>query len=421
MAIYSIGDLHGRYDLWKAALKKINFNQEEDTLYILGDVINRNLGGLQILNCIMGNPQAYRLILGNHEEQFLNNLPIYDRIMHNAKIKRQFKNVLRFFIRPYEEIAEELAIEAIRSGKKLNLKNNVKIKKWSTISKQRERLLQAIVDLLKVTDYDKEFVVDLTRVMLTFSRGYTTRPFLQEVFALDKHSYESLKKYLKSCLKEYKFTLNEKDIWLIHTLPIPNRTAKLAPDMNMKNTYIFFGHDPVPKLFRQLHIYNFEFNYREVLSYQDQFLNKYYNLDLGDNVVAVVDLATMEEKYVLKYRRNPKKAIAPPETTVQKRKVGYRMVTPGKRFGNDQIDIAFVTFTDYCFEYLIAIDTSDKKIYYKHISHLAKNIQFAIELIDQQIDKNLVLERVRKDFEKKKYTDEVIHCERVLRGLVTEE
>ena len=53
MAVYCIGDLHGRYDLFTQLLKKIEFNPCEDKLYLLGDVIDRAYGGIKILDYIM--------------------------------------------------------------------------------------------------------------------------------------------------------------------------------------------------------------------------------------------------------------------------------------------------------------------------------------------------------------------------------
>lgn len=37
---YAMSDLHGRYDLYIKMLEKINFS-EGDTLYILGDFVDR--------------------------------------------------------------------------------------------------------------------------------------------------------------------------------------------------------------------------------------------------------------------------------------------------------------------------------------------------------------------------------------------
>lgn len=63
--IYACSDLHGRYDKYRAMLEAIQF-QSTDTLYILGDVIDRGPDGCKILQDMMGRPNMIP-ILGNHE------------------------------------------------------------------------------------------------------------------------------------------------------------------------------------------------------------------------------------------------------------------------------------------------------------------------------------------------------------------
>lgn len=71
MSVYAISDLHG-YPLGKlkALLDKVGFGGE-DTLYIIGDVIDRNGdGGVEMLRYIMEQPN-FEFILGNHEDMLL--------------------------------------------------------------------------------------------------------------------------------------------------------------------------------------------------------------------------------------------------------------------------------------------------------------------------------------------------------------
>lgn len=62
---YVISDLHGCYDKYKQMLEKIQFNKD-DTLYVLGDVIDRGDDGIRILLDMMQRPNVIPL-LGNHE------------------------------------------------------------------------------------------------------------------------------------------------------------------------------------------------------------------------------------------------------------------------------------------------------------------------------------------------------------------
>ena len=67
---YAMSDMHGRYDLYREMLEKISFGTE-DTLYILGDVEDRNEGGIRIFKEIMDAPNI-RMLMGNHEHMMLN-------------------------------------------------------------------------------------------------------------------------------------------------------------------------------------------------------------------------------------------------------------------------------------------------------------------------------------------------------------
>lgn len=63
--IYVIADIHGCYDEYIALLKKINFD-DEDELFILGDVVDRGPEPIKVLQDMMMRPNVYP-ILGNHD------------------------------------------------------------------------------------------------------------------------------------------------------------------------------------------------------------------------------------------------------------------------------------------------------------------------------------------------------------------
>ena len=66
MAHYCVSDIHGNIQAFHNILKQIKFN-EDDKLYVLGDVCDRKEFGIDILLELMGMKNAY-LIKGNHEE-----------------------------------------------------------------------------------------------------------------------------------------------------------------------------------------------------------------------------------------------------------------------------------------------------------------------------------------------------------------
>ena len=70
--IYVMSDIHGQKLRFDSIMKQIKL-QPEDTLYVLGDVIDRNPDGIKILRQIMAMPNA-KMVLGNHELMMLNAL-----------------------------------------------------------------------------------------------------------------------------------------------------------------------------------------------------------------------------------------------------------------------------------------------------------------------------------------------------------
>lgn len=70
--IYVMSDLHGCYDKYLCMLEQIHLG-DSDTLYILGDVIDRGKDGVKILLDMM-NKKNVIPIIGNHESMALSNL-----------------------------------------------------------------------------------------------------------------------------------------------------------------------------------------------------------------------------------------------------------------------------------------------------------------------------------------------------------
>ncbi|MGO3055944.1 symmetrical bis(5'-nucleosyl)-tetraphosphatase [Halomonas sp. AOP43-A1-21] len=71
MSTYAIGDLHGCYAEFMALLEKLNFNPNQDTLWLVGDVINRGPGSLECLREAQALGGAVRCVLGNHDFHLL--------------------------------------------------------------------------------------------------------------------------------------------------------------------------------------------------------------------------------------------------------------------------------------------------------------------------------------------------------------
>lgn len=65
MATYVISDIHGEYDKFIELLSAINF-KDTDTLYVLGDILDRGPHPIKVLTKLMEMPNVICLV-GNHE------------------------------------------------------------------------------------------------------------------------------------------------------------------------------------------------------------------------------------------------------------------------------------------------------------------------------------------------------------------
>ena len=111
---YVISDLHGyRIEKLKELLEKANFS-ENDYLYILGDVIDRNGdGGIGVLQWLIKQPNA-ELIMGNHEAMLL----ACDFI---------FENITDAFLEDFDEKKNRLLINYLFNGGGVTLRNLAKL------------------------------------------------------------------------------------------------------------------------------------------------------------------------------------------------------------------------------------------------------------------------------------------------------
>lgn len=88
---YAISDIHGMYGSYMEAINTLN---ENDTLFIIGDVIDRGKNGIKILQDIIqrqkeGTKPPIIFFLGNHEIQMLESIDIIKRYnLNNEQIEK---------------------------------------------------------------------------------------------------------------------------------------------------------------------------------------------------------------------------------------------------------------------------------------------------------------------------------------------
>jgi bis(5'-nucleosyl)-tetraphosphatase (symmetrical) len=71
MAAYLVGDLQGCDAPFERLLRRIDFSPSRDTLYVLGDLVNRGPASAAVLRRLMGYGDAARSLLGNHDLSLL--------------------------------------------------------------------------------------------------------------------------------------------------------------------------------------------------------------------------------------------------------------------------------------------------------------------------------------------------------------
>jgi len=71
MAMYLIGDVQGCDEPLQRLLDTIAFSPSRDTLYVLGDLVNRGPASESVLRRLMGYGDAVRCLLGNHDLHLL--------------------------------------------------------------------------------------------------------------------------------------------------------------------------------------------------------------------------------------------------------------------------------------------------------------------------------------------------------------
>ncbi len=67
MATYAIGDIQGCYHAFKALLARLNFKPTQDELWLVGDLINRGSGSLEVLRWCYQHQHRIKVVLGNHD------------------------------------------------------------------------------------------------------------------------------------------------------------------------------------------------------------------------------------------------------------------------------------------------------------------------------------------------------------------
>jgi bis(5'-nucleosyl)-tetraphosphatase (symmetrical) len=67
MATYAIGDIQGCYYAFQSLLERIGFDVKSDELWLVGDIVNRGSGSLEVLRWCFQHQEHLKIVLGNHD------------------------------------------------------------------------------------------------------------------------------------------------------------------------------------------------------------------------------------------------------------------------------------------------------------------------------------------------------------------
>lgn len=111
---YAISDIHGCYKEFKALLKKIKFSPA-DTLFVLGDMVDRGADPIGVLKLMASYPNIYPLA-GNHEFIMMSILP---KLMQEIREDNIESTITEEFLHKYNLWIEDGGATTVNGFKKL--------------------------------------------------------------------------------------------------------------------------------------------------------------------------------------------------------------------------------------------------------------------------------------------------------------
>ncbi|TVW46197.1 serine/threonine protein phosphatase [Streptococcus pneumoniae] len=136
--LYAISDIHGYLDEFRDALNKVNLNDKDNRLFLLGDYLDNGLQSFQVISKIIELEEVYPnqiiTLLGNHEEWF------YDWLILDKPTASAFPETIKSFFSP-ENLNYIFKSNAnnFETDVRNEIKNNIKFNPFINWFKKRYR------------------------------------------------------------------------------------------------------------------------------------------------------------------------------------------------------------------------------------------------------------------------------------------
>lgn len=136
--LYAISDIHGYLDEFRDALNKVNLNDKDNRLFLLGDYLDNGLQSFQVISKIIELEEVYPnqiiTLLGNHEEWF------YDWLILDKPTASAFPETIKSFFSP-EKLNYIFKSNAnnFETDVSIRFKNNIKFNPFINWFKKRYR------------------------------------------------------------------------------------------------------------------------------------------------------------------------------------------------------------------------------------------------------------------------------------------
>ena len=104
---YVVSDIHGRLDRLKKLVELISL-KDEDTLYVLGDMVDRGEESIEVIQYVM-DKKNIKALMGNHDRMMLKAL----RDMDEDEIRRWNKNANNITIEGFNKLSDEEKSEVL--------------------------------------------------------------------------------------------------------------------------------------------------------------------------------------------------------------------------------------------------------------------------------------------------------------------